>query len=273
MTKQAEIAVFKAGHIKGALLLSQAAGWAHEARDWEMLLQLSTGRVALSEGRVVGTSFRTDFGAQLSALSMIIVSQEMRSQGLGRRLMVSLMQAGNARAYRLIATRTGRPLYEKLGFEEVDQILTLRGKVRCALQRSMAPAGRQRDCDSLVHLESTSYGGNRAALVDWLLTHTKLVIHRDERAVTGYAAMRPFAQGYVIGPVVSKTLEDAQALIIHLLQGINGSLVRLDVIRASGLAPLLQTFGLELVDAPLVMQLGVTALGTDRKAAFSQALG
>lgn len=130
MTKQAEIAVFKAGHIKGALLLSQAAGWAHEARDWEMLLQLSTGRVALSEGRVVGTSFRTDFGAQLSALSMIIVSQEMISQGLGRRLMVSLMQAGNARAYRLIATRTGRPLYEKLGFEEVDQILTLRGKVR-----------------------------------------------------------------------------------------------------------------------------------------------
>jgi hypothetical protein len=66
--------------------------------------------------------------------------------------------------------------------------------------------------------------------------------------------MRRFARGYAIGPVVSKTLEDAQALITDLVEDINGSLARLDVTRASGLAPWLQAFGLEFVDASPVMQ-------------------
>ncbi|MEL6294749.1 MAG: GNAT family N-acetyltransferase [Pseudomonadota bacterium] len=273
MTTRAEIAVFEAGHIDGALLLSQAAGWSHGRRDWKMLLRLSTGCIALNEGQVVGTGFRTDFGAELSALSMIIVSEAMRSQGLGCRLMTNLMQPGDARAYRLIATRTGRPLYEKLGFEEVDQILTLRGPMRGVPQATIAQAGTARDRDALALLESASYGGDRTALVDWLLSHAKLAVIRDEGAVKGYAAMRPFAQGHVIGPVVSQTVEDAQALITQLVQDSDGDFVRIDVTRASGLAPWLQTLGLELVDAPPVMQRGVSALGADRKAAFSQALG
>ena len=95
-----------------------------------MLLRLSTGRIAICDSHVVGTGFRTDFGPNLSALNMIIVSEKMRSQGLGRILMLSLMQSDADRAYRLIATRKGRPLYEKLGFVEVDQLVTVRGLLK-----------------------------------------------------------------------------------------------------------------------------------------------
>ena len=273
MKKPTQITGFTSDHIHGALLLSQAAGWAHGYEDWEMLLQLSTGRVAICDSQVVGTGFRTDFGSGLSALNMIIVSEDMRSQGLGRSLMSSLMHPDADRAYRLIATRKGRPLYEKLGFAEVDQLVTVRGLLECVLQPSKAYSVEDCDRNGLVQLESASYGGDRAAVVDWLLANAELAVMRDQGVVQGYAARRRFAQGYVIGPVVTGNPDHAKALITHLVQDIKGDLVRLDVTNASELTPWLQTLGLSIVDAPPVMQRGVAHLSENRKAVFNQALG
>ncbi|MEQ3709865.1 GNAT family N-acetyltransferase [Tateyamaria sp.] len=273
MKKPFEITDFTADHIEGAVLLSQAAGWAHGYKDWEMLLRLSTGRIAICDSHVVGTGFRMDFGPNLSALNMIIVSENMRSQGLGRSLMLSLMQSDSDRAYRLIATRKGRPLYEKLGFEEVDQLVTVRGLLEYVPLPSKAHNFENCDRNGLVQLESASFGGYRAAVVDWLLANAKLAVVRDQGVVQGFAARRLFGQGYVIGPVVTGNPDHAKALITHLVQDIKGDLVRLDVTNASELTPWLQTLGLSIVDAPPVMQRGVAHLSANRKAVFNQALG
>ncbi|MGR3614513.1 MAG: GNAT family N-acetyltransferase [Paracoccaceae bacterium] len=116
-----------------------------------------------------------------------------RSQGLGRSLMSSLMQSDTDRAYRLIATRKGRPLYEKLGFEEVDQLVTVRGLLEFVPLPSNAHNFENCDRNGLVQLESASFGGDRAAVVDWLLTNAKLAVVRDEGVVHGFAARRRFA--------------------------------------------------------------------------------
>ena len=273
MSSDVEITAFKASHLDEALSLSQAAGWAHQREDWEMLYQLSTGYVVRSGTRVVGTGFRTDFGLGLSTLNMIIMAQDMRGQGLGRRLMSSLMQPADDKTYRLISTRMGRPLYERLGFAEVGQLITLRGPVGNVPKTGSAEDAKDEDRGSLIRLETNSFGGDRAAFMDWLWMHTKIAVMRKHGEVTGYAALRRFAKGYVIGPVVSSSTEDAKSLISHLAKDIEGRVLCLDVTTTSALGPRLQTLGLDHVDAPPIMQLGHLPLNDNRQAMFSQALG
>lgn len=273
MSSVFEATAFTAEHLDGALLLSQQAGWAHGREDWELLHRLSTGYVLLCDKQVVGTGFRTDFGSALSALNMIIIREDMRGQGLGRRLMTSLMPSADDKTYRLIATRMGRPLHESIGFTQVGQLVTMRGLLTDVQNHSGAKDLEEGDRESLISLESDAYGGDRTALVDWLLAHSKLAVIGKQGAITGYAALRQFGAGYVIGPVVSANLEDAKALISHLARNIEGEVLRLDATTDSALGPWLETLGLSLVDAPPVMQRGQVPLNENRQALFSQALG
>lgn len=87
------IAPFAAEHIAGALRLSQEADWPHRAQDWQMVLSVSEGVVALADGEVVGTALCTCFG-DVASVNMIIVDARMRGRGLGRRLMERVLELG-----------------------------------------------------------------------------------------------------------------------------------------------------------------------------------
>ena len=88
-----------------------------------MILAQSVGYVAVLEGRVMGTALRADFGPHLSTVHMVIVATDHRGQGLGRRLTEAVLATDHPRSYRLIATASGTPIYQKLGFQEAGHIL------------------------------------------------------------------------------------------------------------------------------------------------------
>lgn len=271
--KHNSIQAFQPEHLDTALRLSQGVSWPHRREDWEMLLSLSEGVVALQNGEVIGTALRTDFAGAISTLNMIIVDESCRGQGLGRRLMEALMP--DARSYRLVATAEGLPLYEKLGFVETGRILQHQGQV--VVQTSAQDGIRQavpEDFGAIRALEDAAFGGGRAALMDWLFDNADAYVACDAAgAVTGFAILRVFGRGVVLGPVCAPDAQAAKALIEHVAAKRSGQFLRIDVDAAHGLGPWLETLGLVHAGGGVSMQNGPAEPVPPRFALCSQALG
>ncbi|MEM9268251.1 MAG: GNAT family N-acetyltransferase [Pseudomonadota bacterium] len=258
-------------HLAGGVALSAAAGWTHRREDWAMLLRLSRGVAALQGVHVVGTAFRADFGAALSTVNMILVDETMRSRGLGRALITSAI-GQEARSLRLVATVSGQPLYEKLGFKSVSQIVCAQGLVKDGGKTPGVRDALSEDLPQILALESASFGGDRSALVAWLCTTARVVVLERAGQVLGFAACRRFGKGHVIGPVVAPSAQDGLSLVGHLAEDLRGELVRLDVAETSGLQPGLTALGLEIRYHAPVMERGGVSARPERLALVSQAL-
>jgi hypothetical protein len=82
-----------------------------------------------------------------------------------------------------------------------------------------------------------------------------VVLDRGGRAA-GFAVLRRFGIGQVIGPVVAPDAAAARALIGHFLASNPGQFIRVDVPEESGLSPWLQELGLADVGPAIRMVRG-----------------
>ncbi|WP_299665592.1 GNAT family N-acetyltransferase [uncultured Ruegeria sp.] len=266
---------FSTDHTDQAVALSQAEAWPHRREDWDMLMSLSTGRVALEGDTVVGTALRTDYGPDVSMVNMIIVGASHRGRGLGRRLMEAVMDAAPARELRLFATKDGLPLYEKLGFVAEGAVSQCQGLVTgaCAPGAPVSAAGRE-DLEAVIALDQHFLSADRSRLLHWLAQNAELaVIRSPEGEVTGYAAARRFGRGHVIGPIVTPQVESAKDLICHFAGGLTGKFMRIDADDALGLAPWLETIGLERTGGAIKMRKNTITTPRPVFGCCSQALG
>lgn len=273
MTRSVSLVDFTSDHLDGAVALSSSLGWAHTRDDWAMLQSHSAGRAAIVDARVVGTVFRTDFGANLSSLNMVIVAQELRGQGVGRTLVKSVIESKPSRDLRLVSTSSGKALYRKLGFEETWHVLQMQGRVDRVPDALGASKASASDQDMIVRLDREMFGADRTWLVNWIYQNGHLAVVRHGDFVTGFAAMRRFGRGHVIGPVVAPDLDAAVALVSHLTRQIPDEFLRLDIAANCGLQPWLEDIGLSPVDRAPVMQRGEKHASQRYFALFSQALG
>ncbi|WP_162501579.1 GNAT family N-acetyltransferase, partial [Methylobacterium crusticola] len=232
-----DLRTFAPAHLDGAVALSRAAGWPHRREDWALVLSLSAGRVALLNGRVVGTAMTTTFG-EAAAVNMVIVDEAMRGRGLGRRLMEAALAAADGRACRLVATEDGLPLYEKLGFRAAGEILQHQGTAVA----DVAPGLREIAWEgapvaALAGLDREACGMDRTALLARLAAEGRVAVLRRGGAAAGFAVLRPFGRGEVVGPVVAETPEAARALIGFAMAARPGAFLRVDTPAGSGLGP------------------------------------
>lgn len=265
-----ELTNIENSHIDEAVALSTSVGWSHRPEDWAMILAHSTGRVARLNGRIVGTALRTDYGPGLSTLSMIIVAQDQRGQGLGRQLVGSTLDARPSTACRLISTASGKPLYTSLGFREVGQITQMLGHIRSLPDLGPAYTANADDKAGIRKLDLAAFGGDRGALLDWLLKHGQMAVLRAGGEVSGFAASRKFGAGYVIGPVVAPDAKGAMTLISHLVRPLSKELVRLDCIGSDDLLAQLEDMGLSPTDRAPIMQLRHNNIAQEYRALVSQ---
>lgn len=275
---------FTPAHLSGGIALSRAADWPHRWEDWEGLRALSRGIAAVQDGRVVGTIFLTPFGP-CATINMVIVDASMRGRGLGKALLQAALDASGGRQCRLIATQDGLPLYEKLGFRATGRVLQHQGLVRPIGSARSFPERTSEDIfwcaegpvDDLCALDRAACGMDRRPLIEAFLAQGRLALLRHGSAVAGFAVVRAFGRGEVIGPVVARTSEEARALISFATVGREGAFLRIDTPEASGLASWLSERGLEGVADGIVMHRGDDpAGGGDRFRTFalaSQALG
>jgi hypothetical protein len=82
------------------------------------------------------------------------------------------------------------------------------------------------------------------------------VVLDHEAGPRGFALLRRFGRGHLIGPVVAPDAESAKVLIAHLVGQNAGRFTRIDIDQASGLSEWLEEIGLPAVDAPTTMQRG-----------------
>ncbi|PSC05433.1 GNAT family N-acetyltransferase [Alsobacter soli] len=226
----APIGALTPGHLDEALALSRQAGWPHRREDWALVLGLSRGFAAFEGGRLVGTALATPFGAHVATVNMVIVDEAMRGRGLGRRLMDAAMQAVAGREQRLVATRDGLPLYEKLGFRAVGQIVQRQGPAPLVKQLSPAVDWRlaAADMDRIAEIDRAATGADRAALLRTLAAAGAIAVLRDEGGVGGFVGLRAFGRGQVAGPVAARSQAEARALLEAAFARCAGGFVRVD---------------------------------------------
>ena len=275
MTDTITFEAFTAAHLDGALRLSREAVWPHRREDWHLLLRLGRGVVALSRGAVVGTALATRFGAVAMA-NMIIVDARMRGRGLGRQLLTRAMDWVDVPEWRLTATKDGLPLFEKLGFIATDRVLQHQGlPVAQVLSGGVDWAGAA-DRPAIQALDRQATGANRAALITLLMHEDRIAVVREGAGVVGYACLRRFGRGQLVGPVVAETVETAHLLLGFLFAKAPRGFMRVDTTESAGLAPWLTAQGLRPVGGGISMQRGGTttlANPVRRFALAAQALG
>jgi GNAT superfamily N-acetyltransferase len=254
--EQISLEAMDAEHLDGAVLLSREAGWPHRREDWELVLSVSEGIVALQDGRVVATTIMTPFGSDAAAINMVIVSSAMRGCGLGRRLMDAALEKTSTRSCRLVATKEGLPLYEKLGFVAVGEIIQHQGKALKVATPATVSWARDNDYERISSLDRAACCLDRSKLMSILRQAARFAVIRERGAVKAFAGVRAFGRGLVIGPVVASSSQQAKDLIQFMLAHHEGDFVRLDTELSTGLGPWLVERSLAHVGGGIPMQRG-----------------
>jgi GNAT superfamily N-acetyltransferase len=242
-----ELVPFAKEYLPGALRLSAEAGWPHRAEDWALNLAVSEGVVALVGDEVMGTALCTNFG-DVAALNMIIVDARMRDRGLGARLMAWIIACAGARELRLVATVEGLPLYTKLGFVATGRIVQHQGTARAAAPCQSVSDGRAEDCAALAAMDMEASGMSRAALIAQIIERAQIL-----RTEGGFALLRDFGRGRVLGPVVARDAAGARALIAEAATRCAGTFLRIDLPEVVGLSGFVEDLGLTHVGGGTAM--------------------
>lgn len=271
----------RADDLPAAQALTSAFQWPHRLEDWALMAELGHGLVAERGAALVGTVLYWMFGSDRAALGLVGVAPELQGRGIGRRLMqAALRELGDSTTV-LHATEAGAPLYERLGFVPVARVLQHQGAAFQTGLASLRPGERLRplgrsDPAALSRLDSAACGMDRRQLLAALLNAgTGVVLDRDGQA-HGFAVLRRFGIGQVIGPVVAPDSDSARALVGHFLASCPGQFIRVDVPDDSDLSAWLKDLGLAEVGRAVRMLRGEMTCGDGQVRSFalaSQAFG
>ncbi|RNF34536.1 GNAT family N-acetyltransferase [Paracoccus methylarcula] len=262
---------FATEHLDAALHLSRQVGWPHRIEDWALNASISGGVVALEGDRVVGTALCTIFG-DVAQLNMIIVDVRMRGRGLGRRVMEAVIAMAGPREMRLVATQEGLPLYEKLGFTATGQIAQHQGIAKATTPDLPVGDGDSGDVERLAVMDRAASGMARTGLLRRIAGRGQVLLAED-----GFAMLREFGRGHVLGPVVARDAATARALIAEGARRCAGGFLRVDLPRERGLSDHAASLGLAHVGGGTAMTCRA-AIASEQKdfttyALVSQALG
>ena len=252
-----------AGDVAAMHRLARQMSWPHRRADCAQLLALGAGTVAVdAAGTTIGGGMRWAFGADVGTIGLVMVAREQQGKGIGRALMKALIAESGLRALMLNATAEGLWLYEKLGFDPVGLVRqhqaeriegTLLPPAPIVALRRAVPA----DHASLSRLDAAAFGADRSRLIGRLLAEGETwLIERADRPA-GFAILRAFGHGMLIGPVLAPGEEEAIALVAAAVRAAPPGVLRIDIAaRAADLARWLTAAGLPPVDTVTTMRRG-----------------
>ena len=258
VTGETVLRPLEAGDLPSAQSLMQSFGWPHRVEDLQFMLRVGRGFAAERGGALVGTGIGWSYGTDWAAMGSMAVAPAAQGHGIGRRIAEAILAGFGGRSVLLHATEAGLPLYAALGFVAGGTVRQHQGAAFGAGVIALEPGERLRpigrsDPPILAALDQAATGMDRVAIVKALLeTAAGVVLDRDGVA-TGFALLRRFGRGHVIGPVVAQNAERARALIGHFLASRQGQFMRVDVPEDSGLSAWLEGLGLE--DAGTVIRM------------------
>ena len=244
-----EVAPLAAADLPAAAVLSKAVQWPHRLEDWQFALSLGQGLAAFSGRRLVGTAMAWEYDGAATRVGMVLVDPNMQRSGIGATLMNALLGPIRTSAILLNATEAGEPLYRRLGFEVTAAVVQHQG-IAAPGPRLPLPAGARisaidhNDISRLAALDAAALGVRRPHVIAALVDHGDAVALDVANEIVGFAVCRQFGRGHVIGPVIARDLQAAQALMAHWIDVHAGRFVRVDVPADCGLSAWLDARGL-----------------------------
>ncbi len=160
--------------LAAAQLLSSGMGWPHLVSDWAMLLALGDGVAAVNQsGSLIGTGMWWACDARHATLGMMLVAPAWQGQGIGRRLLGSLLARTAGRSLMLNATEVGQALYADMGFVATGEVEQYQGRFMAApspaCQGSMLRVLHTDDVAQVAALDAAAFGAPRLPLLRRLL--------------------------------------------------------------------------------------------------------
>lgn len=218
--------------IPSGLRLCRIAGWNQLAADWELFLRLSPGqcRAAVYDSRVVGTVTTVNYEDRFAWVGMVLVDPSVRGQGIGTTLLAeALLILKGIPSIRLDATPQGRPVYQRLGFEDEYQfsrmqmaaasILAFRESLNGPIQLQGSdlhsdPMSEQ-DLDAVIAMDQEAFGANRGVILRWAWQQAPEYswVVRRLSGVEGYCFGRHGFNFDQIGPLGARTESAARQLV------------------------------------------------------------
>jgi N-acetylglutamate synthase-like GNAT family acetyltransferase len=243
--------------------MTQQLKWPHRREDWQQAMTFGEGVVIEEQGKLLGSAILWRWGERAATIGLVIVDGQQQGRGLGKQLMLTLLEKVPDHNVRLHATEMGKGLYEKLGFVTTGQILQHQTRALEAVPPVAIPAGvtlrraQAQDVPTLTALDQQAHGMLRPQLMAHIVSQHQTVLLEDaQHQVHGFASLRRFGHGWAIGPIIAQDFPLAQALVASLMQGLRGEFVRIDTDAALPLAGWLATLGLAQVDNPTTMVRG-----------------
>ncbi|SAI30358.1 Predicted acetyltransferase involved in intracellular survival and related acetyltransferases [Bordetella ansorpii] len=243
--------------------LSNQEHWPHRVKDWQAFFALGRGCVVQAGDDVAGIGMCWQWGVRAATLGMVLVSPAHRGQGVGSLLFDALCEMAPDSTLLLHATPMGERLYERAGFQRVGIVHQCQGIVAQDVPTAALPDGAAlrlalpEDLDLLADLDARARGMPRRGLMQqWQQQATATVMLSDPDGLRGFAMLRRFGKGLIIGPVAADDEGCAKALIAYLANQSQGQFLRVDCDAATGLTPWLEASGLAKVSDAVVMARG-----------------
>lgn len=249
------------GDLAAAQALTRAVGWPHRREDWALALRLGSGVAAEQDGTLLGTALRWTYGAADARIGMIVVAPSAQGRGLGRLLTRRALAPLRRRGVTLHGTEAAMALYASLGFAKLGVVRQLQGAairpgvLALRAGERLRPIGRS-DPERLAALDQVATGWDRRRMLAALLDAGSGVVLDRAGTIRGFALLRRFGHGHVIGPVVAPDAASAKAMVLHCLATHAGQFMRIDVPEETGLVAWLLRLGLADAGAVTFMRRG-----------------
>jgi len=208
--------------IPAGMRLKDLAGWNQTPADWRCFLQSSPRGCFAAEvdGKVVGTAATIAYGQRFAWIGMVLVDPEFRGRGIGTRLLrrtIEHLDEIGIRTMKLDATPAGRPIYQKLGFEDEYEIE--RWLLKRPAREAAAASALYSVCDRVLQFDREIFGADRGSLLQSLAAENPDLALSAEREgeIAGYAFGRRGTLADHLGPWMSRDEETAAQLLDEFL--------------------------------------------------------
>lgn len=223
--------------IPGLIELSESVGWDYDENEIRTIM--SSGKVfghKNIQGKIISSAAIIYYDSKLSTIGMIIVSQEYRGLGLGRKATEKCLNSlAENTIHILIATDEGKPMYEKMGFNSTDHV----NKYLCdsdsyILVKPDSDFKTVSICDndinSIINLDKEAFGVKRKNFLINRINQANeaLVVKDNKGTIIGFGLSILGPVNLLLGPIIAPTPEIA-CLIIHNLTKKQHFRFRIDV--------------------------------------------
>jgi GNAT superfamily N-acetyltransferase len=221
--------------IVAGMRLKDLAGWNQTPADWRCFLESSPSGcfVAEVEGQVVGTAATIVYEERFAWIGMVLVDPEFRGRGTGTRLLektIEHLDGMGIPTMKLDATPAGRPIYQKLGFNDEYEIE--RWLLKRPIPQATSAPGVRPVSNAVLQLDREIFGADRGTLLRSLASENPdfaMAIER-EGEIAGYTFGRRGTLADHLGPWMARDEETAGELLDRFLAGSSRETVFVDAL-------------------------------------------